>query len=97
VGTEVPDQSVLSKARARWGSKVFEQLFVQTVNQCVAAALVNGRLRHIDSALAKAQAGKDSVVASGPELVIRSCMNAMSSSAVFRSTSNSATTRQQSG
>ena len=30
--TEIPDHSVLSKARARWGSEVFEQLFVQTVD-----------------------------------------------------------------
>src|ERR1035438_5537945 len=37
--TEIPDHSVLSKARARWGSEVFEQLFVQTVDQCVQAGL----------------------------------------------------------
>src|SRR5215213_2468121 len=32
---EVPDHSVLSKARARWGQPVFESLFVRTVRQCV--------------------------------------------------------------
>ena len=67
--SEVPDHSVLSKARARWGPDVFEKLFVQTVKQCVQAGLVNGRLLHIDSTMVKAQASKDSVVASGPELV----------------------------
>jgi transposase len=67
--TEIPHHSVLSKARARWGTELFEQLFVQTVTQCVQAGLVQGRLLHIDSTMVKAQAAKDSVVASGPELV----------------------------
>jgi transposase len=67
--TEIPNHSVLSKARARWGSKVFEQLFVQTVDQCVQAGLVNGRLLHVDSTLVKANAHKDTIVPSGPELV----------------------------
>ena len=34
---EIPDHSVLSKARARWGKEVFESLFVRTVGQCVEA------------------------------------------------------------
>ena len=67
--TEIPDHSVLSKARARWGSAVFEQLFLQTVRQCVAAGLVDGRLLHVDSTMVKAHAHRDSVVAAGPELV----------------------------
>lgn len=67
--TEIPDHSVLSKARARWGQEVFEQLFMQTVQQCVQAGLVEGRLLHIDSTMVKAQAHKDSVVSSSPELV----------------------------
>src|SRR5207247_10317490 len=32
---KIPDHSVLSKARARWGKEVFESLFVRTVAQCV--------------------------------------------------------------
>ena len=67
--TDIPDHSVLSKARARWGTPVFEQLFVQTVNQCVQAGLVNGRLLHVDSTMVKANAHKDTIVPSGPELV----------------------------
>ena len=67
--TPVPHHSVLSKARARWGAQVFERLFVQTVNQCVQAGLVNGRLLHIDSTIVKADASKGSVIPSGPELV----------------------------
>lgn len=67
--TPIPDHSVLSKARARWGEKVFEQLFVRMVEQCVQAGLVNGSLLHVDSTIVKAQASRESVVASGPELV----------------------------
>jgi transposase len=60
--TEVPDHSVLSKARARWGTEVFKQLFLQTVEQCVKAGLVDGRLLHVDSTMVKANASKDSLV-----------------------------------
>lgn len=67
--TDIPDHSVLSKARARWGTRVFERLFVQTVSQCVQAGLVNGRLLHVDSTMVKANAHKDTIVPSGPELV----------------------------
>src|ERR1035441_5965687 len=67
--TDIPDHSVLSQARARWGAPVFEQLFVQTVHPCVQAGLVNGRLLPVDSTMVKADAHKDSVVPSGPELV----------------------------
>ena len=67
--TEVPDHSVLSKARARWGSRVFERLFCQTVSQCVQAGLVNGRLLHVDSTMVRADAHKATLVSSGPELV----------------------------
>ncbi len=67
--TPIPDHSVLSKARTRWGKELFGKLFMQTVSQCVGAGLVDGRLLHIDSTMVKANAHKDSVVASGPELV----------------------------
>jgi len=64
-----PQHSVLSKARRRWGSEVFERLFVRSVEQCVEAGLVDGRLLHADSSTIKANASKDSVVKSCPELV----------------------------
>lgn len=67
--TSIPDHSVLSKARARWGAEVFEQLFVRTVQQCVQAGLVDGRLLHVDSTIVKANASKNSVVQSSPEMV----------------------------
>jgi IS5 family transposase len=34
---EIPDHSVLSKARKRWGKEVFLSLFSRVVHQCVEA------------------------------------------------------------
>jgi transposase len=65
----IPDHSVLSKARRRWGQEVFEKVFVQTVRQCVEAGLVDGSKIHVDSSLVAANASKDSVVKSSPELI----------------------------
>jgi len=67
--TAIPDHSVLSKARARWGQAVFEELFVRTVQQCVQAGLVDGRLLHCDSTIVKANASKNSVLQTSPEMV----------------------------
>lgn len=66
---EVPNHSVLSKARARWGKTVFERLFVRTIEQCVQAGLVSGDKLHVDASLIAAHASKDSVVKSSPELI----------------------------
>lgn len=66
---DIPDHSVLSKARARWGSEVFEKLFVRTVAACVHAGLVDGTKIHMDGSLIKANASTDAVVHGPPELV----------------------------
>ncbi len=58
---EMPDHSVLSKARKRWGRAVFEDLFVRIVQQCVEAGLVDGKKIHMDSSLIEANASKESV------------------------------------
>src|ERR1017187_349908 len=65
----IPDHSVLSKARARWGAEAFERFFVRTVGQCVAAGLVDGTKIHVDSSLNEANASCDSVVKGGTELI----------------------------
>ena len=59
---EVPSHSVLSKARQRWGQEVFEQLFAQTVQQCLEAGLIDGEKPHVDSSLVRADASLNSVV-----------------------------------
>src|ERR1041384_1561153 len=69
INDSIPNHSVLSKARARRGSKVFEQLFLRTVGQCVAAGLVEGKKIHVDGSLIAANASKDSVVSGSPELI----------------------------
>ena len=66
---EIPDLSVLSKARARWGKEVFESLFVRTVGQCVEAKLVDGNKLHVDASLIDADAAKESVIKGAPPLI----------------------------
>ena len=65
----IPDHSVLSKARARWGREAFEKFFVRTVGQCMAAGLVAGDKIHVDSSLNDAHASCDSVVTARPEWI----------------------------
>src|SRR5688572_3721444 len=69
IDSPVPNHSVLSKARARWGGEIFQQLFVRTVEQRVEAGLVEGKLLHIDSTIVAANASRDSVFKSSPELI----------------------------
>lgn len=59
--SEVANHSVLSKARARWGAGVFEELFVRVVQACVEAGLVSGDKIHVDGSLVDADASRDSV------------------------------------
>ena len=66
---DIPNHSVLSKARKRWGKEVFERLFVRSVEQCVAAGLVGGDKLHVDASLVAANASKDSVIKGSPELI----------------------------
>lgn len=65
----IPHHSVLSKARARWGTEAFEKFFVRTVGQCVAVGLVDGTKIHVDSSLNEANASCDSVVTGAPALI----------------------------
>jgi transposase len=58
---EIPDHSVLSKARKRWGKEVFLSLFSRVVHQCVEAGLVAGSKIHVDASLVDANASLRSV------------------------------------
>lgn len=58
----IPDHSVLSKARKRWGGDVFKTFFERIVLQCVQAGLVDGRKIFVDSSLVDADASNNSVV-----------------------------------
>ena len=59
---EIPDHSVLSKARARWGVSAFKAFFERIVWQCVEADLVDGSKLFMDGCLIQADASNNSVV-----------------------------------
>ena len=57
----IPNHSVSSKARKRWGQEVFVAVFSRIVAQCVRAGLVEGTKIHADSSLVAANASLNSV------------------------------------
>lgn len=59
---EIPNHSVLSKARARWGTRAFKRFFEHIVYQCVEQGLVDGRKGFFDASLIDADASNNSVV-----------------------------------
>lgn len=59
---EIPNHSVLSKARNRWGVDAFQTFFENLVWQCVEAGLVDGSKLFMDSSMVQADASNNSVV-----------------------------------
>jgi transposase len=57
----IPDHSVLSKARRRFGPTVYEAFFTDVVRQCERAGLIRGDRLFLDSTLVAAQADLDRV------------------------------------
>lgn len=60
--TPLPDHSVLSKARKRWGAHTFRRFFERIVVQCVGHRLVDGTKIFMDASLIDADASNNSVV-----------------------------------
>jgi transposase len=60
--TEIPNHSVLSKARRRWGEEAFRSFYERVVWQCVESGLVDGKKIFVDSSLIQADASNNSVV-----------------------------------
>ncbi len=60
--TDIPNHSVLSKARKRWGVEAFKKFFEIIVWQCAETGLVDGSKIFIDSSLIDADASNNSVV-----------------------------------
>lgn len=58
----IPNHSVLSKARKKWGVDVFQSFFERIVLQCVQAGLVDGSKIFVDSSLIDANASNNSVI-----------------------------------
>ena len=59
---DIPDHSVLSKARSRWGAATFKHFFEMIVCQCVASGLVDGSKIFMDSSLVQADAANNSII-----------------------------------
>ena len=59
---DIPNHSVLSKARARWGVQAFKSFFERIVRQCVKAGLIDGSKVFVDTSLVDADASNNSVV-----------------------------------
>ncbi|MBN2897322.1 MAG: IS1182 family transposase, partial [Clostridia bacterium] len=59
---EIPNHSVLSKARDRWGAKAFRKFFERIVRKCIEAGLVGGGKLFVDASLIDADASNNSVV-----------------------------------
>lgn len=66
---EIPNHSVLSKARSRWSVEAFEKLFISIVSQCVEVGLVSGEKIHVDGSVIDANASKNSVLKGSPKLI----------------------------
>lgn len=60
--SEIPNHSVLSKARRKWGVEIFRNFFERIIIQCVEAGLVNGSKIFLDSSLVDANASNNSVL-----------------------------------
>lgn len=62
LNSKIPDHSVLSKAKKKWGAAVFQSFFERVVLQCVQAGLVDGSKIFVDSSLVDANASNNSVI-----------------------------------
>lgn len=60
--SDIPNHSVLSKARKRWGVETFRSFFERIVWQCVEEGLVDGKKIFMDSSLVDADASTNSVI-----------------------------------
>jgi transposase len=60
--SEIPNHSVLSKARKKWGVDIFQGFFERIVRQCMETGLVDGRKIFVDSSLVDANASNNSVL-----------------------------------
>ncbi|MCP3942578.1 MAG: transposase [Desulfobacteraceae bacterium] len=58
----IPDHSVLSKARTRWGVEAFQNFFERIVSQCINEGLIAGSKIFMDASLVQADASNNSVV-----------------------------------
>jgi transposase len=58
---QLPDHSVLTKARRRFGVRVYEMFFRRIVQLCEARGLIQGDVLYLDSTLSDANAARDTL------------------------------------
>ena len=51
---QLPDHSLLTRIRHRWGAERFRRVFERTVRDCVKAGIAKGELVHVDASLIRA-------------------------------------------
>lgn len=54
----IPNHSVISKARKRWGPEIFTQFFLLVLDKCIEAGLVDGSVVHVDASVLTADADR---------------------------------------
>ncbi|MDP3011726.1 MAG: transposase [Candidatus Hydromicrobium sp.] len=59
---DIPNHSIFSKARARFGKKIFMEIFTEILKPAISYGLVSGEGMLIDSTIVKADASRDSMV-----------------------------------
>lgn len=62
IDSPIPNHSVLSKARSRWGTELFKSFFERIVFQCVESGLVDGKKIFMDSSFIDANASRNSII-----------------------------------
>jgi len=62
IDDQIPNHSVLSKARNRWGVIAFKTFFERIVLQCADAGLIDGSKLFMDSNIVQADASNNSVI-----------------------------------
>ena len=61
IDEELPWHSTLSRTRQLYGEEVFQSLFKEVLEQCIAKGMVSGRRQAIDSVMIKANASMESI------------------------------------
>ena len=67
----LPDHSSLTRIRQRWGPERFKKIFIETVQSCIDADLVNGETVHVDATLIRADVSWESLTTEHLDTVIR--------------------------
>ena len=71
IDEETPNHSVLSKARRRFGNKVFEQFFEMVIEKCKEQGLIQAEKTFLDSTLIPANAALSSIVDCDEKIILR--------------------------